>query len=58
MVGYDSFTEMAANLEDSARSGDSDAASDHLAQIIRYASQLITPGNDDGDISSATGNAG
>jgi len=54
MVGYDSFTDMAAHLEESAKERNSEAVEKYLAKIKAYSTQLLTSGNDDDLPSAAT----
>ncbi len=56
MVGYDSFTEMAANLEESAKAENSEDVEKYLSTIKHYSKRLITPEND-GQHPSASSNA-
>ena len=46
MVGYDSFTQMAAKLEESAKAKDSVGVERHLSLIMRHSNQLNNQGND------------
>lgn len=56
MVGYDSFTDMAANLEESAKAKNSVGVEKYLSLIVTYSNKLTNPGND-GDLPSATSHA-
>ena len=43
-VGFDDFTEPAADLEDAARAADTDACSRHVATIVNLAQRIVAPG--------------
>ena len=49
MVGYDSFTPMAASLEESAKAKDSVGVERYLPLIARHSKQLITNQGNDGE---------